>query len=337
MQLLLQFVIPSVSDRIEDDYVELSIERDEGAGFVEISRETTRPPLRDVVERYVYQDPTGDEGWSYQAVLLKADGTPYGTPYAADLVARNTYTTLQAVRDEGVSALVVSDARVEEYIEIANRYIESVTQNWFNPRFQVFELSGENRPRFFFNTPVIALQRVTVNQQDAQIGNLEVNNRYLRNGLTSPDDRKNPMMTFSDGYLVDEGERLYSLGGGYFPKDRQQTKAWGIFGFTELPRGTVCGETSTGSQVPLDYGSVPALIEWCATTIAVNRCFPKLSDEAIQIITANRITKLKTRDQAVEFGDPDASEIQTTTGFTLSKAVDQILATFKRPIEMKFV
>jgi len=337
MTIRLEFVIPDVQDRIDEDYVELKIERDPGGGFVEISHATTRPPLRGVVERYVYQDPTGDTAWSYQATLIKADGTPYGTPYAADVVEKDAYTTLAAIRKEGVLATDVDDDTVEEYIELATRYIEDYCLSWFVPRYQCFEVTGEGLPRLFLDIPIIALQKITMNDEEENIETLEVNNRYLRNGLTSPDDRKNPMITYSDGYLVDEGTRLYSLGGGHFPKDRQETKIWGIFGFTELARGAVCGETANNSQVPLEYGGVPALIEWCARMITVNRCYPALSDESIAVILKNRITRQKTRDQEVEFADPESSENTNTNGFTNSTIIDQILERFKRPLQMKFV
>ncbi len=337
MYLCLQFVIPDVSTRISEGYIALKIQRDDGGGFVDISAGTTRPPLRDVVSRYVYQDSTGSTAWSYQAVLVNEAGGEYGTVYAASSLALNTYTTLQDVRDEGVSDTVVSDARVESFIEVANRYIEQYTQNWFNARFQIFELTGDDDKRLFLDIPIIALQKVAVDGAEEGISNLEVNNRYLRNGLTSPDDRKNPMITYSEGYLVDNGERLLSLGGGAFPRYRQKTKIWGVFGFTELPRGTVCGETSTNSQVPLEYGDVPELIKWCATTIAVTRCFPMLSDEATKIVMKNRIEKLKTRDQEVYFSSQDPSEIMSTKWFTNSTVVDDILASFKRPVKMRFV
>jgi len=336
MKVSLQFPVSDVADRIDDGYVELIIQRDDGGGggLVEISHATTRPPLRDVVERYVYQDTVGDEAWDYQAIPVKADGAEYPTPTAADVVESMAYTTLQAIRDEGVLAADVSDERVEETIELASQYIEDYTQSWFQPRFQKFELSGEDRPRFFFDIPVIALQKLTVNDEDDNIGNIEVNNRYLRNGLTSPDDRKNPMMTYADGYLIEPGERLYTLGGGYFPHDRQETRVWGIFGYTELPRGAVCGETSTKSQVPLNYGTVPKLIEWCARMIVINHVYPLLSDDSLELILKNRMTRLKTRDQEVEFSDQDSSEVTTTTGFTNSTAIDEVLSRFKRPMKM---
>ncbi|MCP4568954.1 MAG: hypothetical protein GY841_15370 [FCB group bacterium] len=337
MNVCFQFDIPDVATRISEGYVSIKIQRDPGGGYVEISGATTRPPLRDVVSTYVYQDPTGDLTWDYRAVLIMSDGTEYGTPYAATSIYQNTYTTLQDVRDEGVLAADISDARVESFIEVANQYIEDYTNNWFTPQFKVFEVTGENRSRLFLDAPIIAVQRVSIDNADENISNLVVNNRYLRNGLTSPDDRKNPMITYSSGYAVDDGQRLYSLGGGSFPSYRQETKIWGIFGYTELPRGGVCGETETGSQVPLNYGGVPDLIKWCATQLVVNRCFPTLSDGSLNIILKNRMTRLKTRDQEVEFSDEDTSEIKTTDGFTNSTAIDQVLNTFRRPVHMKFV
>ena len=337
MQLCLQFEIPDVADRVSEGYAALKIERDPGGGFVEISHSTNRPPLRDVVEKYVFQDSDGALTATYRAVLIKVDGTEYPTPIASSSVFEDSYTTLQNIRDEGVLATDVDDDRVSKFIGYANRYIERATQNWFNPRYQIFLMSGEDDGRLFFDVPIIALQKITINDQADQFKNIEINNRYLRNGMISPDDRKNPMIAYSDGFLIEPGERLETLGGGFFPHDRQQIKVWGIFGFTELPRGTVCGETAEKSQVPLEYGQVPALIEWCATSIVVARCFPMLSDDAIQASMSSRITKLKTMDEEVNFGNASSSEVINTQGFSNNSVVDQILSTYKVPMKMRFV
>lgn len=336
MAIRLEFVPSDVADRIDDGYVELKIERDTGSGFSELSAATTRPPLRDVVLRYVYQDPNGDEGYDYRATPVKADGTEYGTPTVADVVTDDAYTTLADIRAEGVGVADVDDARVNTFISLATQYIHEVTRNWFTPRFQIMQLTGERDKRLFIDVPIIALQKIEIDGVAEDLDALVVNNRHLRNGLLSPDDRKNPLIAYADSLLVDDGVRLESLGGGHFSSERQVTKIWGIFGYTDLPVGSVAGETSEGSQVPLDYGDIPGLISWCARAIVVQKCYPLISDESIAVSMRDRIKRQKTRDQVVEFfQDPSSTGGggNSSSGFD----VDEVLRSFSRPTQMRFV
>lgn len=336
MAVRLEFVPADLADRIDEGYIELKIERDTGVGYSELSAATTRPPLRDVVERYVYQDPTGDEGYDYRAIPVKVDGTEYGTPTAADVISDDAYTTLAEIRAEGVKAADVDDSRVATFISLATQYIHNFTRNWFTPRFQIINVTGELDKRLFLDAPIIALQKMEIDGVEEDLDALAVNNRHLRNGLTSPDDRKNPMIAYADSLLVDDGVRLESMGGGRFTSERQVTKIWGIFGFTELALGSVAGETSEGSQVPLDYGDTPALIKWCARMLTIQKCYPLISDESVAVAMMDRIKRQKTRDQEIEFFQ-DASSSggggNSSSGFD----VDEILRAFSRPIQMRFV
>lgn len=336
MAVRLEFVISDVADRINEEYVELKIERDTGTGYSELSAATTRPPLREVVLRYVYQDPNGDEEYDYRAIPVKADGTEYSTPSAADVISDDAYTTLADIRAEGVKAADVDDTRVATFISLATQYIHEVTRNWFTPRFQIIQITGEDDKRLFLDVPIIALQKIEIDGVEEGIDSLVVNNRHLRNGLTSPDDRKNPMIAYSESVLIDDDIRLVSLGGGSFSGERQVIKIWGIFGFTSLPTGSVAGETSEGSQVPLDYGVTPGLIEWCARALVVQKCYPLISDESIAVAMMDRIKRQKTRDQEVEFfQDPSSvgSGGNSSSGFD----VDEVLRSFSRPVQMRFV
>jgi hypothetical protein len=336
MPVRLEFLLSDVATRVDEGYVELKIERDSGTGFAELSVSTTRPPLRDVVLRYVYQDPSGDVEWDYRATPVMADGTEYPTPTVADVVVDDAYTTLAAIRAEGVLEADVDDARVNSFITLASQYIHEVTRNCFTPRFQIIQVTGERDKRLFLDAPpIIALQKMEIDGVEEDLDALVVNNRHLRNGLTSPDDRKNPMVAFADSLLVDDGVRLESLGGGRFSDARQVIKIWGIFGFTDLPIGSVAGETYTGSQVPLDYGSTPGLIEWCARMLVIQKCYPFISDKSLMVSMRDRINKQKTRDQEIVFFQNSS----TNGGGSFSDGfdVDEVLRAFSKPLKIGFV
>lgn len=337
MAVRLEFLLSDVATRIDEGYVELKIECDDGGGggYVEISAATTRPPLRDVVLRYVYQDPNGDEGYDYQAIPVMADGTEYGTPTTADVISEDAYTTLADIREEGVLVVDVADSRVNSFITLASQYIHTFTKNWFTPRFKIFQLTGDRDERLFLDAPIIALQKIVIDGVEESLDSLTVSNRHLRNGLISPDDRRNPMISYSDSLLVDADVRLESLGGGWFPRERQVIKIWGIFGYTELPDGAVAGETSDGSQVPLDYGDTPQMIEWCARMLTIQKCYPYISDKAMKIEFKNRFKRQKTRDEEIEFHNAQSSG--TNGNSSESFTVDEILRSFMRPIQMAFV
>jgi hypothetical protein len=162
---------------------------------------------------------------------------------------------------------------------------------------------------------------------ELDLASLEVNNRYLRDGMTTPDDRHNPILAFAESiYYSDYVRELL----GTWAEGRQNIEAWGIYGFTDLPFGAMPGEVSDGSQVPIDYGEIPDMIAWAAKVITINRVYPLASDDALMATLMSRLTERKTYDESIRFATPDSSTLSET--FTLSDAVDQVLDGYRGPM-----
>ena len=157
--LRLSWTIPTadLAARIADGYDQQMVERDIGGGFVELSRETTRVPLAEFVEAYVYADPAGDVSYNYQVTYRKsADGSTYATPLAITNVVEDGYCTVTEIRAEGVAVADATDAMVERAIAWAGRYIEKYCRRWFGPRFVPTMRKG-GRPdeeAVFFDVPI---------------------------------------------------------------------------------------------------------------------------------------------------------------------------------------
>lgn len=313
---------------IASGYDHWKIERDTGTGYVEISRGTNRVPIRDVVERYVYSDPSGGAAYDYRAVPWDSDTDTDGAPVAITTIEVDGYIQIADIRTEGIAVADADDAAVQRAIDLATRYIEKYTGQWFVPRFRRLVLSGSADHRIELPIPIIAILRVEMEGTELDLASLEVNNRYLRDGMTTPDDRHNPLLAFAESvYYSDSVRRLL----GIWAEGRQNVEVWGIFGFTDLPFGAMPGEVSDGSQVPIDYGEIPDLIAWAAKVIAINRVYPIASDDALEATLMNRLTQRKTYDESVSFAAPDSSTLSET--FTLSDAADQVLDGYRRPMQ----
>jgi hypothetical protein len=336
----LTFEVLDSGDLIAGGFDQIKIERDSGAGFVELSRATTRIPLHANVEKYVYSDPTWDESavvpYEYRAIFFNSVDEVSGTSVAITDIVADRYTTLEAIRAEGVLEADVSDATVLASIDLADRYIEKVTGQWFSPRYCQFALDGKNETQLFVDAPIIAVLEMKSCDTTVSTDGIIINNRHLTAGMLTPDDRQNPSIRTDCGnsYL----NPLQCLFSPSYYEGNQNVTVRGIFGYTDLTRGSIPGETSAGSQVPLDYGETPDLIEWCSKMITITKVYPALSDKTVAINLMDRLKRQKTKHQEIEFNSASSSsESSSSATFAMSKAVDMILEGFTKPIQMRFV
>ncbi len=190
------------------------------------------------------------------------------------------YCLIQDLRDEGFEQ--VSDARIARCIELASRYIESVTGRFFEPRRQSLTLDGGGTCELLLDQPIIAVE--SVDGRPAAV----VYGRHLSQGLALPDDRESPRL------------RLAA------PRGHQNVRVSGLFGYTE-PDGSLAGRT-------------PRLIrEVCMRLVA--RELPRLADVGARedARQRHRLLQEKTREQSYSLdkrlhrggltGDPDIDDI----------------------------
>lgn len=319
---------------LADDYVWQMIERDD-TPFVEISRATTRVPLRLEANDYVWSDPAGDIAKAYRISFVKDDGTVNPVPLLAVNAAADAYCTVAQLRDEGLTVAQASDARVELAIDWATDYIERYTRRFFVPRYQkkIFSAEGNGDIVVLGDIPIIALLAISIDSMVlTELDVIEVFNRHLR--AEQIDDRGSSKLGISDDVIYDDdGNRV---DWNWYAPGVQNIEVSGIWGYTELARGATPGETVAGSQVPIDYGETPSLINWAARMLTLQRVWPMAGATASMVAGAASLKRLKTRDQEIEWDRGDA--VSGAAGsFASDAAIHEVLEGFRRSITFQAV
>jgi len=317
------------------------IEYDSGSGFSAIITSDDLMPLVAHVETYVYHHSGGDTSDDYQVVFVKSsDGTEYGTPQAITSKTAEGIIAVSDIRDEGYTEALypaLTDAVVQNGIDLATRYIEKRTRQWFSPRYRKLRFDGPAADRLQLQHPVIAVLKIEVEDSDQDLTEIAVYNRHLTQGLTDPDDRYNPMLWYDpEWYLTDEtGYERDIYGPADFTWGGQNVEVYGIFGWTELGLAEQAQELAANSQVPASYGSAPEIIQWACKRLTIAHMFPMDDPDGQSLSTNRHVTQRKTRDQSITLDRPDAGVGYES--FTADEAVDAILAEFQQQIAFEVV
>lgn len=241
------------------------------------------------------------------------------------------YITVQDVRDEGVTETVATDARIMRAIRLAEEYIEHATGRWFYPRALTLRVDGAGGRALQLDVPIIQLDSIQLLYEwvegepldtlDVGLDSVRIYNRHLTMGLRMEDDREDPKVVF-EAYDPD--------GFAYWPVGKQNVILQGWFGYTVLAPDDPVGETEAGSQKPLAMGRAPQSIVDCALRLAI-RNLPLRYDVASvqQMERAGQVTKMKTRDQEINWSDPNTTP-GGTSGLTGDAAIDAIIRQYRR-------
>lgn len=227
------------------------------------------------------------------------------------------YAFVSDLRAEGVAATDASDARLQQLIALASRYIERVTGRFFEPRVQTLTLDGAGGRTLPLGHPIVGVESVIIDASPFSSGDLPVDpsvyrvyNRHLTQGLFLPDDRDNPKLEL----LYGEGPAgALGLGSFIWPRGQQNVTVRGVFGYTE-PDGSPTGKT-------------PELIRH-ATKLLVMRELPLLgsADQREDAQRRYRLTSERTRDQSYTL-----EALQLHGAFTGDPEIDNVLVAFVRP------
>lgn len=237
------------------------------------------------------------------------------------------YTSVAAMREEGVTETQASDNRLMTLIARASRSLEMFTGRWFEPRSHTFLMDGRGGPILQLEIPIIRVTAVRLLDYDDPSGELgddldldqlRVYNRHISQQLLAPDDRENPRIEW-----ITVAGRRFGIVGGYFPTGSQNVLVSGVFGYTE----------PDGSQ----YGRTPSDIE-LATQMLVVRNLAKLADVSARQETAlaPRITEMRTRDQSISYSAAGGGSARLGA-FTGDPEIDVIIARYMRPPTMAAV
>ena len=227
------------------------------------------------------------------------------------------YTTVQALRDEGVPATKYDDDYLLGRIEIASRTIDLFTRRFFHPKHKVIRVDGRGVHTLRLGDPIIKIDRVEiVSELDEEsvsaisLNSLRIYNRHLVGDLTESDDRNDPRISL---FVSDANRIRIAFDSSRFPRGRQNILVEGDFGYTD-PDGTATGRT-------------PLLISEATKLLALKNLPKKV--KSIKSPVAGTIWKQQTREQRVESGEPSRMAIQGA--FTGDPAIDQIIAAYRRP------
>ncbi len=239
-------------------------------------------------------------------------------------VSGTGYAFVSDLRGEGVTATDASDARLQQLIALASRYVERVTARFFEPRVQDLGVDGTGGRTLPLGHPIIGVEGVFIDSSPFTPGDLGVDpsvyrvyNRHLTQGMLLPDDRDNPKLEFVHGSDL-AGVRFEAIGGTglaslVWPRGQQNVTVRGVFGYTE-PDGSPTGRT-------------PELIRH-ATKLLVMRNLPPLgnSDQREDAQRRFRLTSERTRDQSYTL-----EALRLHGAFTGDPEIDNILVAFVRP------
>jgi len=236
------------------------------------------------------------------------------------------YAFVSDLRDEGVTPADASDARLQQLISRASRYVERITGRFFEPRLQTLTLDGSGGRSLPLGEAIIGVEAAYIDTSPYSRGDLPVDpdyyrvyNRHLTQGLLLPDDRDNPRLELLHGGDL-LGVRFeppdISLSSFVWPRGSQNITVRGAFGYTE-PDGSLTGRT-------------PELIRH-ATKLLVMRELPRMADADRREDAQRRwrLTSERTRDQSYTL-----EALKLYGQFTGDPEIDTVLAAFARPPDL---
>ncbi len=140
----------------------------------------------------------------------------------------NTYITIQDVRDAGLSATDYSDAEVLAAIEVWQTFLDRACRQWFLPKEITMELDGTDSDMLHLGVPIIELEYLKLNGSDDE---LDTSYYKVYNGITYPDDRKNPRIKLLNNQTYDIFSQNYDF--MVFRKGYKNQILKGTFGYVE--------------------------------------------------------------------------------------------------------
>lgn len=234
------------------------------------------------------------------------------------------YTTVQAMRDEGVTTAMAADSRLQTVIARVSRRIERWTGRFFEPRAMTFTLDGSGHACQQLEIPIIRIDGIWFDDfsdpaSEVGLAGVRIYNRHITQNLLRPDDRENPRLEWvSDWDYI----RTRSVSGTIWPPGFQNVMVQGVFGYTDYD----------GSE----FGRTPEEIQ-IATQMLAFRDLKKFGDSGrADASRADRITEMRTRDQSITWSAPGSqgSSTRMLGVFSGDPAIDQIIASYVRPPSM---
>ena len=252
----------------------------------------------------------------------------------------------------------VTDAEIQGVVDDATAQIDNICDQFFEPRAMTIELDGSGSTILPIPFPIaridVILVRIghpedPVTIQPTSVEDVVVYNRHLTQGLVTSeeDDRRDPKIVIEpssarrwhDGHVTGHGHHGHHFHGadrartrliGVWPKGDRNVSLEGVFGFTEPDLANLVAE-----------GVTPRLIKKAARLMVARElaAIGAGPEDRGDLTQPWAISKIKTVDQEVAFGfrGGGANAHQFVGAFTGIPEVDNILVTFIKPPDLRFV
>ncbi|MCC6311569.1 MAG: hypothetical protein IT345_11750 [Trueperaceae bacterium] len=261
------------------------------------------------------------------------------------------YATVADLRAEGVEPASVPDARAQELILLASRFIDRLTGQRFFPRHEALRLDGDgsaiaHHPALL---PILEIRRLAVNGRLLGPAEYAVRERYVELVRGAfPAGRANVELDGVFGWLearpkvatelaealvAGATEATLADAAGLRPKDA-------LLVGDELPLlvASLAGATVTGEPVPagapagalvVAYGRVPRPVERACLMLAVRHRHGLATDAGARAAVNDRIIEERTDNYLYRLAAPQAAGGDERTSGDL--AVDRLLADYVAP------
>lgn len=245
------------------------------------------------------------------------------------------YCSVQDLRDEGVPETgfgAKTDVYLEKVITRVSLMIDKYTGRFFEPRILTLTLDGTGRRALLFGDPIISITSIKIGSDftltEAQdLDNVRIYNRHLSENMTNPDDRENPKIEWAEFDHRDESIAILGEDAGKlftpsrWPEGTRNVQVVGVFGYTDY-------------DVSDPEGITPVLIERAAVLMALRDMRTAYTEASLREddLSKWKVSKLKTRDQMIEYDKPSALGGMVGVGaFTGDPEIDRILLEYVRP------
>ena len=161
----------------------------------------------------------------------------------------DTYVSLADIRTAGLPDTVVGDEIVLAAISTWQEFIDRACRQWFIPKTLTLNFDGTDSDTIHLGVPIISIDYVKLNGDTDE---LDTDLYRVYNGITYPDDRKNPRIKLVNSSRYRDiwtGD----IGALKFRKGRQNQEISGIFGYVEAD------------------GSVPKMIQRALTKLVIQK------------------------------------------------------------------
>lgn len=243
-------------------------------------------------------------------------------------LAASCYATPSDLRDEGVLVSDASDLRLLRSLKNASKYIEMVTERFFEPRYFRQTTNGSGARASMYGDPIIAIAPNGLSlgnpvQSTIGLGSLRMYNRHLTERLTNPDDRDDPKLEFVHMRDLFGRQRSASIDSPlfgvpfrdlFFPAGVQNVNTTALWGYTDWD-GSSQGET-------------PYQIRHACKLIAAREMWKLMDDERDTSQKRPQLSGERTREQSYTL------QRGSERPYTNDPAIDDILLYYRRPIHI---